>query len=771
MKPPSPDTVPTDIYLSFVSSLFGNRTTLLTGVFVHILAYLLVFLGTHAGLYLVFCVAFAVVFGLRIYMFRQFDAADKNGFTRADIANWETRYVIGAATPAAILGIGTGYAILILQNPLGEFICIAVTMASMVSIVGRNYGSPKAIDLQILACCIPIIIACLLSQQLYKAIASLMLIPFGLTTRVMANGMREFLYKSIIASREISLIADRFDTALNNMTHGLFMLDSQNRILVVNRKACELLNFADPERLKDCEFDVVLRYGARHAFIDGSLPGLIQRQLAQLVGGTLSRTLIQFNEDQFLEFSASRRADGIVILIFEDVTVRIRAERKILHMVRYDPLTGLPNREYFVELVKEKLAARVHESRIGVLVIDIDDFKHVNDVRGHVAGDRLLVAIAERLKELAGTTALVARLVGDQFVLFFPNEDDIADIDGRIRALHAAIAGTYNIEDNSLRISASGGYVTMSSREFRPEEWQIKVDLALFDAKSRMKGGCSAFEQEMDARYVERQKLKDDLREAVETGQLQAVYQPMFTPDGSRIDCCEALARWIHPEKGSIPPDLFIQVAEEMGIVAGITRFMVNQACRDCVSWPAPLAVSVNLSAQDLRSDDIIGIVMAALNASGLEPSRLHLEVTESCLMDEVATVRSILADLRARGITIAIDDFGTGFSSLSYLDSLPVDVVKIDRSFVRDITTDSRRFKLLCGIVDLSRALSLHIVIEGVETLEQLALVVEKNLADIIQGYVFSAPVPREQVVERVNSLGRRQQAAGRIQPFDITR
>ncbi|ENN87444.1 diguanylate cyclase/phosphodiesterase with PAS/PAC sensor [Rhizobium freirei PRF 81] len=758
MKPPSPDTVPTDVYLSFVSSLFGNRKTLFTGVAVHILTYVVVFMSTRASIYLVLCLAFAAVFVLRMYSFRLFDAADKHNFTRADIASWETRYVIGAAATASILGVGSGYAILIVQDPLAEFICIAVTMASMVSIVGRNYGSQKAIDLQTLACCLPIIIACLMSEQLYKAIVSIMLVPFGLTTRAMANGVREFLYKNVIASREISQIADRFDTALNNMTHGLFMLDAHNRILVVNRKACELLNFSHQEQLKDCEFDVVLRYGARHAFIDGSLPGLIQRQMAQLVSGTLSRTLIQFNEDQFLEFSASRRADGVVILIFEDVTVRIRAERKILHMVRYDPLTGLPNREYFVELVKEKLAARSGESQVSILVLDVDDFKHVNDTKGHVTGDRLLVAIGERLKQLAGSAVLPARLVGDQFVLFFPNESNESDIDSRVRALHAAMTGTYDVDDNSFRISFSGGYVTMSSREFRPEEWQIKADLALFDAKLRMKGSCSAFEQEMDARYVERQKLKDDLREAVEAGNLLAMYQPMFTPDGARIDCCEALARWTHPEKGSIPPNIFVQIAEEMGIVGGITRFMINRACRDCASWPGQVAVSVNLSAQDLRSNDIVHIVAEALDASGLEPTRLHLEVTESCLMDEMATVRSILADLRAKGITIAIDDFGTGFSSLSYLDSLPVDVVKIDRSFVRDITTDSRRFKLLCGIVDLSRALSLHIVIEGVETLEQLALIVESNLADIIQGYVFSTPVPQEQVIGMVESLARRQ-------------
>jgi diguanylate cyclase (GGDEF)-like protein len=725
---------------------------------VHILSYVIVYLSTGAAFYLGLCVLFAAIFAFRLFSFWRFDLVDKRSFSRADIAGWETQYVVGAAATAGVLGIGTGYATLIVQDSFAEFICIAVTMASMVSIVRRNYGSQKAIDLQTTACCLPIIIACLLSGEIYKGIMSVMLIPFGLTTRSMAMGVREFLYKNVIASREISLIADRFDTALNNMTHGLFMLDANNRILVVNRKACELLHLTNQDQLKDCELDVVLRYGVRNAFIDGSLPSLIQRQLAQLVDGSLSRTLIQFNEDLFLEFSASRRDDGVVILIFEDVTARIRAERKIMHMVRFDPLTGLPNREYFIDLVKENLSARKQPGRIGIMVLDVDDFKHVNDMKGHVVGDRLLVRVAGRLKEQVGSTALVARLVGDQFVLFFPNEDDTPDLDSRIRAVHTAMAGAYEVDDNTFHIGFSAGYVAIESRDFRPEEWQIKADLALFEAKSRMKGGCSAFEQEMDARYVDRQKLKEDLRQAIETGTLHAVYQPMFVPDGTRIDCCEALSRWVHPEKGSIPPNVFVQIAEEMGIVAGITRYMLNQACKDCASWPDPISVSVNLSAQDLRNNDIVTIVTEALAAAGLEPSRLHLEVTESCLVDEFAMVRSILSDLRSRGITIAIDDFGTGFSSLSYLDSLPIDTVKIDRSFVQDIVEDTRRFKLLRGIVNLSRELGLDIVVEGVETREQLALINKHSCADLIQGYVFSTPVPSQSILGMVESLTKKQ-------------
>lgn len=760
MKPPNSSTVPTDVYLSFVSSLYGNRKTLFTGMIVHIITYISVYSKSSAFFYLYLTAVFCAICGYRIYWFHRFDVADKETMERQDIARWERRYLYGGVATTSVLGIGSGYAILVLQDPFAELVCISVTMASMVSVVGRNFGSPTAVNLQTISASTPIILGCLLLGDFYMTLLSILLVPFVLTTRTMANGVREFLYNKVLVSREIGIIADRFDTALNNMTHGLFMLDANNRIVVVNRRACELLDLSDQDRLKDCDLDVVLRYGARHAFLHDS--GLIQRQLTQLVDGTLSRSLIQFRDDLFLEFSANRRADGSVILIFEDVTNRIDAERKILHMARYDALTGLPNRAYFAELVKESLATRTAGASIGFMVLDIDGFKHVNDMKGHVTGDRLLVKIADRLKERAGDGVIIARLMGDQFVLFFPAEGEGA-LDERMRAVHAGMAGSYEVDGNTFRVSFSCGYLIDDAGEARLEEWQIKADLALFEAKSRMKGSCTAFEAEMDARYVERQKLKDDLRDAVENGGLHPVYQPMFKPDGSGIECCEALSRWTHPQKGTIPPNVFIPIAEEMGIVSGITRFMINQACRDCATWPLPLAVSVNLSAQDLRSPDIVATVVAALEASGLEPSRLHLEVTESCLVDEFVAVRAILADLRSRGITIAIDDFGTGFSSLSYLDSLPVDIVKIDRSFVRDIVEDTRRFKLLRGTVNLSRELGLQIVVEGVETQDQLALINKYNCADYIQGYVFSPPVASQKILAMTETLSKKQSSRRR--------
>ncbi len=735
--------VPTDVYLSFVSSLFDNRFTLFTGMVVHILTFVTVFVQTGASFYLLLCACFVLVFAFRLHSFFLFDREDKKSLTRERIAAWERRYVLGGASTTAILGIGSGYAMLAFQDTFAELACISVAMATMVSIVGRNYGSRLAVDLQTLACCAPMVIGSLLAQDVFKALLSLMLVPFWLTTRAMANGVREFLYENVIASREMAKIADRFDTALSNMTHGLIMLDPANRIEVINRKACELLHLGDRRRLAGCDLDVVLRYGVRHTFIDGAMPSLLQKQLAQLTQGVSNRAIMHFSEDLVLEFSASRRDEGGVVLIFEDVTARVRADRKILHMARYDGLTGLPQRAYFNELVRERMERPgEYGATIGLMILDVTDFKHVNDLNGHLTGDKLLVAIASRLTELAAGKAVIGRLVGDHFICFFPNVEGRDDLDAEMRNLHAAASASYDVAGLHIPVNFSAGAVLLDSAELKMDDWPVKLDIALFESKARSRGQFTLFADEMDARYLERQRLKADLRAAVDDNGITVVYQPMFTPDGRVLACCEALARWHHPDKGAIAPNIFIQIAEEMGIVTNITKQVLRRACIDCGTWPEGIGVSVNLSVHDLRHGDLVATVERILADTGLSARRLHLEVTESSLIEELSAARVMLDRLRELGVTISIDDFGTGFSSLSYLDTLPVDVVKIDRSFVRDIGENARRLKLLRGIVSLTRGLDIGIVIEGVETGEQLALIKKHNCADLIQGYVFSTPI-----------------------------
>ena len=327
MKPHNPNRVPKDVYLSFVSSLSGNRMTLLVGVIVHVATCLAVAAKTQYSIYILLSVAFLLVFSARMVIFRRFDRVDKQSLSHAGIERWERILVASGACTTALLGIASGYAIFVVHDSFAELACISVTMATMVSVVGRNYGSRFAVDLQTLFCCLPMIVCSLLALDFYRGVLSIFLIPFWLTTRAMANGVREFLYENVIARREITIIADRFDTALNNMPHGLVMVDAENRIQVVNRKACELLKIGAPERLKDRDLGAVLRYGARYSFMDGSQPELILRQLTQVAEGSLSRTLIHFPEGLSLEFSASRRTDGGAVLIFEDVSSRVKAEQ------------------------------------------------------------------------------------------------------------------------------------------------------------------------------------------------------------------------------------------------------------------------------------------------------------------------------------------------------------------------------------------------------------------------------------------------------------
>jgi len=757
MRDKGQNTLPADVYLSFVSSLYGNRQTLFVGMISHVVTLSFVFAKTADPFFLVWSGLIVLIWALRAQAMRRFDRADKAALDTAGIRYWENWYNLGAVSTTLTLGTACCYSLIVSRDSFAEIACISVTLATMVSVVGRNYGSPRAVNYMVFAACFPIVIGFLGLQDFYHAVLASLVLPFAMTTRTMANGVRTFLYENVLAARELATIADRFDTALNNMPHGLFMLDADQRILVANRRACELLHLGSQERLKDCHLDVVLRYGVRNTFFDAEQSRTILRRLDELLKGERSRALLKVTDDLYLEFTAAPRENGGAVLIFEDVTARVRAEKKILHMVRYDSLTGLPNRTYFAELLQEALAERKKPGLVGFMVVDVDDFKHVNDMKGHVTGDRLLCAIAERLRRLAGDGVLAGRLMGDEFILFFPNASNRRDLETRMRRFHEQLRGSYDFDGVTVHVSFSAGCVTVESDAFRLEEMQIRADLALFETKSRAKGSVTVFEQEMDARYMDRQKLKDDLRHAIQNNALSVAYQPMFVPDGSRIECCEALSRWTHPERGPVAPNVFIQIAEEMGIVSEITRFMILRACADCATWPAHMSVSVNLSVQDLRGTGIVALVGEALEATRLAPHRLHLEVTESCFMEEPVKVQAVLQELRTRGITIAIDDFGTGYSSLSYLDQLPLDVIKIDQSFVRNIGEDARRFKLLRGTANLSRELGLRIVIEGVETQEQLALINKYQCADLVQGYVFAAPMSPDALRDRYEGLARK--------------
>ncbi len=745
--------IPTDVYLSFVRSLYENRMTLRAGMIAHVTTCVLIYFKVQDPFYLVCGGIIFSLWALRALSMRRFDSVEFSESDSKPIALWETRYIIGAGLVTLTLGVMTGYAYLVSNDTFAEIAATSITLGTMVSVVGRNFGSKINVDVITLAACLPILISLFLVGDIFKAILGLLVVPLIVTTRAMANGVRDFLYDNVMSHREITIIADRFDTALNNMPHGLFMLDRDCRIVVANKKAAQLLSVPKREALRNHTLGAVMRYGVGRGVISQDRATIIRQQLDALVDGRQSRALLCFKQDLYLEFSAKRRKDKGVVLIFEDVTSRIRAEEKIVHMARYDSLTGLSNRGYFSEMIDVCVRDMSEDEKFALIVLDLDDFKHVNDTSGHLTGDRLLCAISTRLSALADDNITLSRFGGDEFVLFVRKVRDTAHIDQLMSSLFDSLRGTYLINGNKLFVSLSAGVVIGSKPEFKLDDLQIKADLALYETKHHEKNSWTIFADEMDEKYTRRQKLKSALRDAVRERSFTVVYQPMFTVDTIQVACCEALSRWYHPDFGAVSPATYIPLAEEMGIVGELTRHMLEVACRDCASWSNGAAVSVNLSANDLRNHNIITMVMDALKSAGLDASRLQVEVTESAFVQDAAKAKAILEDLRAKGVTVAIDDFGTGYSSLSYLNLLPLNKVKIDRSFVSNITSDQRTFKLLKGVVHLSRELGLEIVVEGVETEEQLDLIRSTNSADLIQGFIFGMPMPTSGISELTSS------------------
>ena len=750
-----------DVRLSFVTSLYQKRGTLFAGMIAHVVTTTAVYLRIDDPFYLYAAFALFVIWNGRNLDMMAFDRLDKTKFKLKDTLHWEKRYVAGSLVAAFVLGSVCGHALVVAQDPFAELVTVSVTLATMISVVGRNFGSRMNVDMIILAACLPMMAGLIMAKDPYMALMAVLLLPLFLTTRSMANGVRDFLFNAVTAERTASEIADRFDTALNNMSHGLFMLDGAGRIEVANRKAREFFNIDAHIDLSGRNLKAALRLGTRNGVIARENYAQINEHLDRLISGREDRSLVRLDKNSWLEFSARHRGEKGVVLIFEDVSARIQSEKRILHMARFDNLTDLPNRSWFKDIVASKMSKARPGQKLALAVLDIDDFKHVNDTMGHVSGDKLLSAIANRLRSLSRQKFVISRFGGDEFVLFLPDVEDLSDLNRTMDHVIDTLRGTYMIDGHKLFISLSGGASMAPVAGAQIEDLHIQADLALYEAKRRDKNRWTLFEDSMNQFYTERQRMKSDLREAIRTNSMDLFYQPMFRPEGKRIAGAEALSRWNHPKLGPISPAVYIPLAEEMGIIGDLTRCVIEKAAQECATWPDNLFVSVNLSAFDLGDRAIISVISDALDRHNLAPERLQLEITESGLMNDLQTARVILTELRAMGLSIAIDDFGTGYSSLSYLDMLPLNKVKIDRSFVLNVTTDARKLKLLRGVVHLARELGLEVVVEGVETEAQLAILRENDCADLIQGFIFGTPMPRGAFIELATKLSKQQAAA----------
>lgn len=446
-----------------------------------------------------------------------------------------------------------------------------------------------------------------------------------------------------------------------------------------------------------------------------------------------------------------------------DITANKRYESELEFQTNRDALTGLANRNLLRDRLEQAISyAYRYGHPIWVLFVDLDRFKFINDTLGHQAGDVLLKAVATRVQSSVRDTDTVARMGGDEFVLVLPERMDAGLSTGIVKRIMDAIAQPLTIEGHEFFISCSIGLSVYPSDGTTPEELIKHADVAMYRAKETGRNNFQFYTSEMNERALERLRIEGDLRNALERNEFVLYYQPQVDLRTREIVGVEALIRWQHPELGMVAPMRFIGLAEETGLIVPIGAWAIHEACRQARLWQqnglGHLRVAVNLSARQFSQQDLVDTVATALNESGLAPQYLEIELTESLVMADVDHAIGILRELKALGVKLSIDDFGTGYSSLSYLKRFPIDVLKIDRSFVNDITIDPDDAAIVTSIISLAHSLRLQVIAEGVETIEQLSYL-RKHECDQIQGYFFSRPIPAE-AMGRMLQDGKRLQA-----------
>jgi diguanylate cyclase (GGDEF)-like protein/PAS domain S-box-containing protein len=539
----------------------------------------------------------------------------------------------------------------------------------------------------------------------------------------------------------------RFRTVVESIDQGLLITDEGDRIVYANSRAARITGYAPEELVGRVGYEILVPVEERPAFLARMaerLAGAEDRYELALVRKDGTRV---WTENGGVPFRDAAGAVVGTIGVIADITARKALEAELTRRAFVDPLTGLANRPRFRERV---LAAqtRAGAARVpAVLFVDLDEFKTVNDSLGHAAGDALLATVAERLLGATRGSDTVARLGGDEFaILLTAVPDDEAAAVAAARVV-AAVAAPVALCGREIRVTASVGIAVARGGE-SPDDLLRNADLALYRAKERGKGRFECFAPAMHAAAVERLELEADLRRALADGELMLHYQPVVDLASGHAVGAEALARWRHPERGLVPPGVFVPVAEATDLIVPLSRWALAEACAAAARWPGeepggapPLSIAVNVSGRHLQRAGFVEDVAAALRTSGLAPRRLVLEVTESVLLADLDTAVGRLEALRALGVRVALDDFGTGYSSLAYLERLPVDVLKIDRAFTADITAGGKRAALARAVVTIADTLGLRTVAEGVETAAQRAELSALGCA-LGQGYLFARPL-----------------------------
>jgi diguanylate cyclase (GGDEF)-like protein len=555
-----------------------------------------------------------------------------------------------------------------------------------------------------------------------------------------------------------------FQVALDNMTRGLSLFDAEQRLVVCNGIYQKLYELPDELLKPGTPFDDIIQ---RRVTIIGAMDGervtsseILQRFRDVVKATEPQRFSQELMDGRTIQISVQPLANGGWVAVHEDVTEQRHAEANIARLARQDSLTGLANRLHFHEALEDACRRLSHGKSFALHCIDLDHFKDVNDTLGHPTGDALLQAVAARLTDIARGNDLVVRLGGDEFAVIQDGGDTRPQAESLTMRLIQAVSQPYQIHGHKIMIGATVGIAFAPADGTEPEQLLKNADMALYRAKAAGRGTHAFFESEMAGQLKSRRTLETDLRRAVAAHQFELYYQPIIDLDSEQIVSCEALMRWRHPARGMVSPVDFIALAEEMGLIMQMGEWALRAACSAATEWPPEVKVAVNLSAVQFKGTDLVSVVIDALEYSGVPAERLELEVTESLLLDQNPKTLELLHLLQHLGVRVALDDFGTGYSSLSYLRGFPFDKIKIDQTFVRDLTQREDCVAIVSAVAQLAQSLKMQTVAEGVETVEHLNKVRASGCTQA-QGYLFSRPVPASEIVAVIAECNRRQLTA----------
>ena len=606
-----------------------------------------------------------------------------------------------------------------------------------------------------------------IKHGILAALISLVILAVG--TKGARDQLRLRLAKAkvLYTQRHALQKSEQLGLTLDNMTQGIILVTRDGRMPVINRRALELLDLPEAFLRDKPTFPEFVKYlWDRGEFASVAMPegmsalDYFTRRDAHGRFATYERSR---PNGMVLEVRTSTLPGGGFVRTFSDITPNRQAQEAVVRLTSEDGLTGLANRRHFgeevdrmVQRLRASKAAEADDQGFALLCLDIDWFKAVNDTAGHWIGDALLQGVAQRLKSTVRAGNLVARLGGDEFGVLIPNTCSTEQPEALAVRLSDILSQPYDIGGQHIRISVSIGIALAPHDGTDPELLLRASDMALYAAKAAGRATYRFFHKSMAEQLRQRRQLELDLRNAIDNDELALHYQPVFETATKKITGFEALMRWDHPLRGMVPPSEFIPIAEETGLIVSLGSWALRKACDQATKWPERLTVAVNVSPMQFRTGNLVATVSTILHETGLAPSRLYLEITETILMHNSESTIQVLNQLRELGVRISMDDFGTGYSSLSYLRTFPLDKIKIDRAFVKDLGVASASDVIIRSIIDIATTLNMTTTAEGVETREQFERLAALGCTEA-QGYYLGKAVPSAQLAEVIAKWGDR--------------